>query len=40
MPVSDPESGNYNNLAFLEMGEEEIEDLGAAIRAELLRRAQ
>lgn len=40
LPVAEKDWGDYNNLAFLEMGDDEIEDLGEAIRAELMRRAQ
>lgn len=40
LPASDADQGQYSNLAFLEMDEEEIEALGAAIQAELSRRAQ
>lgn len=38
--TADADIDQYSNLAFLEMDEDEIEELGAAIQAELRRRAQ
>lgn len=40
MHSTEGDFGDYCNLAFLEMDDQDVEDLGAAIQAELLRRAQ